>query len=251
MSIATEIQRLQSAKADIKSAIENKGVAVGDGTIDTYAAKIDEISGGGGGIEFTRYMTNTPVIPRGLIEEKEVVINLDRVTSLYNLFNTANTENKYVEHITVNCPNKVTALNGAFLAQTPNDTVLKHITFNVDMSQAIVTINLFRGCEALEIIDGTPLDFSSANSMNIFNACKNVKEFRVVKNSIKLSFDIRYLANLSVETIQNDDETGVIDGLADLTGGTAQTLTLHKTVGEKLTDTQKATITAKNWTLVY
>lgn len=244
MSVATEIQRLQSAKADIKSAIENKGVAVGDGTIDTYAAKIDEISGGG--IEFTRYMTNTPVIPRGLIEQKEVVINLDRVTSLYNLFNTANTENKYVEHITVNCPNKVTALNGAFLAQTPNDTVLKHITFNVDMSQAIATINLFRGCEALEIIDGTPLDFSSANSMNIFNACKNVKEFRVVKNSIKLSFEIRYLANLSTETIQS-----IIDGLADLTGGTAQTLTLHKTVGEKLTDTQKATITAKNWTLVY
>lgn len=34
-------------------------------------------------------------------------------------------------------------------------------------------------------------------------------------------------------------------------GGTTQTLTLHSTVGNKLTDTQKATITAKNWTLVY
>ena len=42
MSIATEIQRLQSTKTAIKSAIENKGVTVGDGTIDTYAAKIDE-----------------------------------------------------------------------------------------------------------------------------------------------------------------------------------------------------------------
>lgn len=47
MSIANEIQRLQTAKADIKSAIEEKGVTVGDGTIDTYAEKISEISGGG------------------------------------------------------------------------------------------------------------------------------------------------------------------------------------------------------------
>lgn len=43
MSIATEIQRLQTAKADIKSAIEEKGVEVGDGTIDTYAEKINEM----------------------------------------------------------------------------------------------------------------------------------------------------------------------------------------------------------------
>ncbi|MBR6741277.1 MAG: InlB B-repeat-containing protein [Clostridia bacterium] len=49
MSIATEIQRLAQAKADIKTAIENKGVTVGDGTIDTFASKISEITGGGGG----------------------------------------------------------------------------------------------------------------------------------------------------------------------------------------------------------
>lgn len=51
MSIANEIQRLQSAKADIKNAIEEKGVTVGDGTIDTYAEKISQISSGGGGAE--------------------------------------------------------------------------------------------------------------------------------------------------------------------------------------------------------
>lgn len=51
MSIATEIQRLQQAKADIKAAIEEKGVEVGDGTIDTFASKIAEITGGGGSAE--------------------------------------------------------------------------------------------------------------------------------------------------------------------------------------------------------
>jgi hypothetical protein len=53
MSIATEIQRLQGAKANIKNAIEQKGVTVGDGTIDTYAEKISEISGGGGGLKYS------------------------------------------------------------------------------------------------------------------------------------------------------------------------------------------------------
>ena len=44
MSIANEITRLQNAKTSIKTSIENKGVIVGDGTLDTYASKIDEIS---------------------------------------------------------------------------------------------------------------------------------------------------------------------------------------------------------------
>ena len=43
----------------------------------------------------------------------------------------------------------------------------------------------------------------------------------------------------------------VIDHLKDLTGQTAQTLTFHAAVAAKLTEEQKATITAKNWTLAY
>lgn len=51
MSIATEITRLQNAKADIKSAIEAKGVTVGNATLDQYASKIESIQVGGGGID--------------------------------------------------------------------------------------------------------------------------------------------------------------------------------------------------------
>lgn len=47
MSIATEIQRLQTAKAGIKSAIEAKGVTVGSSlTLDDYPQKIAEIPTG-------------------------------------------------------------------------------------------------------------------------------------------------------------------------------------------------------------
>ena len=51
MSIASEISRLQTAKADIKSAIESKGVTVpSSATIDTYDDYVSQISGGGGDV---------------------------------------------------------------------------------------------------------------------------------------------------------------------------------------------------------
>lgn len=53
MSIASEITRLQNAKASIKTAIEGKGVTVPSSTtLDGYAELIASISGGGGGLEY-------------------------------------------------------------------------------------------------------------------------------------------------------------------------------------------------------
>lgn len=47
MSIASEISRIQSAKADIKAAIESKGVTVPNNTkLDAYAPLIRAIEGG-------------------------------------------------------------------------------------------------------------------------------------------------------------------------------------------------------------
>lgn len=47
MAISTEIQRLQSAKAALKTAIENKGVTVpADALLDDYAALVDAINNG-------------------------------------------------------------------------------------------------------------------------------------------------------------------------------------------------------------
>ena len=52
MSIASEITRLQTAKADLKTSIENKGVAVSSSaTLDEYPALVDAIPTGGGGLE--------------------------------------------------------------------------------------------------------------------------------------------------------------------------------------------------------
>lgn len=57
---------------------------------------------------------------------------------------------------------------------------------------------------------------------------------------------LQWSGKLSNESVQS-----IIDHLKDLTGATTQTLTFHKDVGARLTEAQKAVITAKNWTLVY
>lgn len=49
MSVQTEIDRLQAAKAELKSAIEEKGVTVPDAaTLDGYGALVGQISQSGG-----------------------------------------------------------------------------------------------------------------------------------------------------------------------------------------------------------
>lgn len=48
MSVASEITRLQTAKANLKTSIENKGVTVpSSATLDAFATLVDQISGGG------------------------------------------------------------------------------------------------------------------------------------------------------------------------------------------------------------
>lgn len=52
-TIAENLERIQSAKTDIKTAIEAKGVTVpSSATIDTYATYVSQISGGGGGTSY-------------------------------------------------------------------------------------------------------------------------------------------------------------------------------------------------------
>lgn len=78
----------------------------------------------------------------------------------------------------------------------------------------------FGGCEALE----------------------NVTFEGIIANDISFADSFK-LSNVSVQSI--------IDHLKDFTGQTGKTLTLHAYVGREVTEEQKATITAKNWTLVY
>lgn len=103
MSISTEITRLQSAKASLKTSIENKGVSVPSTTkLDGFAALVDQISGGGGsGLEYetgtwtpgsdisrgTITFSNTHTNPPAYYAISDLTGNLN-VTQDSNLFNS-------------------------------------------------------------------------------------------------------------------------------------------------------------------
>lgn len=86
MSIATEISRLQQAKADLKTAIEAKGVTVSSSdTIDDYATLVGQIQTGGGSSNLTT-LNVTPttsaqqIIPTSPVDGYDEV-NVAAVTS--------------------------------------------------------------------------------------------------------------------------------------------------------------------------
>lgn len=91
MSIATEIARLQNAKASIKSSIESKGVTVSpSATLDDYSTLIDAISSGGGsGLEYeTGTYTPSEDISRPTINFKKTHSKPPCFVSMYDCTGT-------------------------------------------------------------------------------------------------------------------------------------------------------------------
>ena len=244
MSIATEIARLQSAKADIKSAIEEKGVEVGDGTIDTYAEKIGEISVGGG-IDFAKYCASIIIEDFNLLGKEEVILNLDNATSLYNFNYTDHIDprppsNTTVKHLTINCPNKITTLRHAFARHYCIDYALEHLTLNVDTSEVTDWYYAFTSLSVLKVIDGQPLNLTKGNSFDSFRGLALLEEVRFVENSIPKTISFAQCPKISNDTVQS-----IFDGLA--TVDTAQTLTLH--ANTKILQSQVDSANAKGWTV--
>ena len=118
---------------------------------------------------------------------------------------------------------------------------------SLDLRKATNVYGLFVSCSAEEIGE---LDISSITSepamRDMFKNCNYLKKVCFVPGCIKFDISFVHCSKLEDSAVQS-----IIDGLADLTGQTAQTLTLHPTVGARLTAEQKAAIAAKNWSVVY
>lgn len=198
-----------------------------------------------GGENLLIYANRICFIDLNLFNKTNVVLDLPYVKECNSMF-YEEIKNETVENITVNCPNLVnnmqhfmTAISGAY------DYTLKKVTINFDTSNVKNWNMTFNRVYGIEVIDGLPFDFSSANNVTLtFNYLSALKEMRWKKNSLSLSISVSGSPLLSNETIQS-----IIDGLTDLTGGTSQTLTLHADVKAKLTEEQITQITSKNWTL--
>ena len=161
------------------------------------------------------------------------VVSEGNYAEAFNGLSSASFMNSNIERIDFYIANPFTTHNSLFR----NTRKLKYIK-GVNLSLTSDIRFMFSG-SAVETIE-EPLNFSRvSNAQNAF-ACDNLTEIRFVSETITLSLNFNRCSKLSAQSVQS-----IIDGLATVT--TAQTLTFNKAI--VLTDAQKATITAKGWTL--
>ena len=187
MSIATEIERLQNAKASIKTAIENKGVVVGDGLIDTYASKIDEITGGGGSSDV-------------------------KITDAKYLF-YGGARLDYMNEILALCE-KPTSADRMF----QNAGSLKSIDLSsFDTSEVTSMEYMFSTCSNLTSVDMSSLNTAKVKHMgNLFSTCMNLTEVNLsglnTSSVTNMSMMFQYcskLANINVSGLNTSNVTNM------------------------------------------
>lgn len=196
----------------------------------------------------------------GYTEGKNSVPNpFEYANTINAVFQTATFPENYEIELVV--PNPISiryVFNGA--------TGLKKITLKGNNNSNVLDFGYAFRCECVEVIDLTEfnvkfndaiyafsntklkkilgiLDFSEATRVDdIFRNCNALEEIYPKASSIFLSISFATSPNLSAGSVQS-----IIDGLADLTGAEAQTITFHSSI--VLTDEQKAMISSKNWVL--
>lgn len=194
--------------------------------------------GGSGGTDYMPYVKSITFSEAINEVTDDIYLDLPTATSLNGAFNFLNVS---CNKITVKITNVFEVFNSAFRDNIDN---LKEVEILGDTSNCSDFSRMFYNCKALETFKGD-LDFSGCTTfMNSFVNCNKLTTFKPKAGTIKTTIQLNYSPLLSDESIQ-----AIIDGLADLTETTAQTITLTDTVKAKLTEEQIASITSKNWTL--
>ena len=113
---------------------------------------------------------------------------------------------------------------------------------SIDLTQATSCGSFFAECGKLVTV--RKLIVAETTLMNtVFGYNPSLKNV-TIEGTIGTDCVIRYSSQLTTESVQS-----IINALKDLTGATAQTLTFHADVKNKLTQEQRNAIQAKNWIL--
>lgn len=145
----------------------------------------------------------------------ETVLDLTNISVLELSFYGSNGRGKSLEHCEIDIPN-VRRLQNTFQGNTAIETVvIKQLS-----PECVIDNYTFYQCTSL----------------------KNLQLTGAVGKNLNLST----CPNLTDESVAS-----VLEALADLSDMQTQTLSFQNGVGSRLTDTQKAIITARNWTLAY
>lgn len=101
----------------------------------------------------------------------------------------------------------------------------------------------FPTCRQLEYVEKIIFNRNIKFARTAFSNCDKLTHF-IADGEIGSNFYIQYSPLLTTESVSS-----IISALIDLTGVTGQTIQFHANVKAKLTETQIASITSKNWTL--
>jgi hypothetical protein len=199
MSIATQITRLQTAKSNIKTAIENKGVTVpSTATLDGYPTYIAQIEGGGGGGDTSKYgnlidnysgSTVTNFNFYALFEHLTIPSNIQTLWLNFPNYSQIKSISFEANSQCTSLPSQwflnVTTLTNATLP--PLITIIPNQCFDntristIDIPSGVTTINsyAFRFNPSL-----TTVNFQSNNTLttignNVFDSCTNLSSITI------------------------------------------------------------------------
>lgn len=218
-SLAANINQAIADFDSIKTAIEGKGVTVGNAPTSQYGGKIAEI-----GARQEIYYTAD-----GKQYQKHMTF-ADNVTSI-----STNGYKGCTEIVSVDVPGTVKAINNYGFWLCANLSV-------VTLADGITSIGdqAFRDCKQLTTIN-LPATLTSIGG-NAFSGCTLLTD---------LTLGDGFNCNLTVSNgkLTADVMVAMFNALADLTEQDAKTLTLGATNLAKLTAEQKQVATNKNWNL--
>ena len=128
---------------------------------------------------------------------------------------------------------------------------------NWDVSNVTDMNQMFLTCKYLKSLDVSNWDVSNVtNTSGMFTGCSSLQSLvgnrtmnDVLANNIGAFNGLKVNLILSKTIIDSASLRAIINGLADLTGSAAKTLTLSETLINKLTEEDIAIATAKNWTI--
>lgn len=166
-------------------------------------------------------------------------LDTSKVTNMYRMFNETT---------------HLTTLNLGDKFDTSNVTNMQFMFWNCALSTLylgdkfntsnVTTMeSMFNQCSALSTLDlGDKFDAGKLINVNgIFNNCYSLKTITGCIKNLSISL------NLSSSPLDHDSAMRIINGLATVT--TAQTLTLNNTTKTTLSNTEKAILINKGWTL--
>lgn len=228
MTIADQINRLNNAKAAIKTSIENKGVSVSDSAkLDEYPALIDsiEVGSGGGGGDSTYVNPDFYEIRTQGGTDYSYLFSYTKLTTLdlsgWDVSNATNMNDMFG-----NCSELTTLdLSGWNLSSITDIQRFLYscsslTTLNINGWKSNSEKNmqaLFYGCSKLTTLDLSTWDVSNAtNISNMFRSCSTLTELNIsgLDTSKTTNMDTLFYFDTKLKTIIGElDASNLTNGL--------------------------------------